>query len=205
MGYRSLTFDDGGLSISLGNTKLGNVPNFNISPGAACVNPEMCKGTFEGRKYNCYSVKAARLYPNVRRAWRRNLLLCKNYQARTKRQLHGFFQTTKPHYFRIHSAGDFFSQAYFDMWANLAQDNRFCKMLAFTKAFNLNMRRRPRNLRIVRSIMPKQKLANVPAGARAFAGKRPKHGRIFECVGSCEHCKHCWNMGPADNVFFALH
>ena len=42
---------------------------------------------------------------------------------------------------RIHAAGDFFSQAYFDMWLEIARENPHIEMWAYTKSLNYWVKR----------------------------------------------------------------
>jgi hypothetical protein len=192
--------------ISDGNTKLGKLPNFSLSPVLSCPNCKDCSGTWQGKKFSCYANKATRLYPSARKAWSDNLFACEFDLESVEKQIVQYLELNRPIIFRIHSAGDFFNQQYLDMWIRIAKRFSDVKFLAFTKAYKLNYRTKPRNLKIIYSVMPATKLSDVPRGTRAYAGKRPiTNKRIFDCPGNCENCGICWNLNSSENVFFKLH
>jgi len=195
------------ISISLGNTKLGKIPQFNLAPKLSCQNSKYCSGVFEGRKFECYAIKAWRQYADTRKAWTKNIKLCHTRLSLVEDELRQYFDRSRPKWFRIHSAGDFFSQEYLDMWLRLATTYQDIKFLAFTKAYGLNFSRAPKNLKVVYSVMPETPLADVPVGSRAYAGPVPQlvSGRLFSCPGTCEGCGVCWNLRDYEHVHFDLH
>ena len=192
--------------ISPGNVKLGKLANFSLSPVWSCPNCKDCSGTFEGKKYSCYANKAMRLYPSARKAWSDNHIACEYDLASVEKQIVQYMELNSPITFRIHTAGDFFSQTYLDMWKRIAKQFPQTQFLAFTKAYKLNFIGRSRNFKVIYSVMPTTRLSDVPRGTRAYAGKRPiTKKRIFDCPGNCSNCGVCWNLKTSENVFFPLH
>jgi hypothetical protein len=194
------------LTISSGNSKLGKIPNFSLPPRKSCPNCKHCSGTYNGHKYSCYADKAMRMFPSAKQAWEKNLRQCKRDLAGSRRQLETWLHKHKPKWFRIHVAGDFFSQEYLDMWLWIAKAFPNTKFLAFTKSFHLDFGSKPRNLKIIYSIMPTTPKADAPRGSRAYAGPMPKTTqRVFLCPGNCETCAVCWNLKSTEHVHFDLH
>jgi hypothetical protein len=194
------------ITISKGNVKLGKLANFSLPPVVSCPNCKDCKGIYKGRKYSCYANKAMRLYPSAKNAWYNNFEACTESLENVERQICEFLRKNLPPIFRIHTAGDFYSQDYVAMWIRIAKRFSDVKFLAFTKAYKLNYRTKSRNLKIIYSVMPATKLSDVPRGTRAYAGRRPiTNKRIFDCPGNCENCGICWNLTASENVFFELH
>ena len=194
------------ISISLGNAKLGNIPQFNLPPRKSCPNCKHCSGIWDGHKYSCYADKALRIYPTVSKCWNRNLKACRKNLDNVYTDIVEYLQTSKPEWFRIHSAGDFYSQEYLDMWIRITKEFPDVRFLAFTKSFHLSFRSKPRNLKVIYSIMPTTPKAGVPRGSKAYAGPIPKtKQRVFECPGNCETCAACWNLRPNEHMHFLLH
>ena len=192
--------------ISPGNNKLGKLANFSLTPVLSCPNCADCSGTWQGKKYSCYANKAMRLYPSARKCWSDNLFAAENHLESVEFQISEYLCKTMPPIFRIHTAGDFFSQDYLDMWKRIAKLFPEIKFLAFTKAYHLNFIGRSRNFKVIYSVMPTTRLSDVPNGTRAYAGKRPiSKKRLIECPGNCANCGVCWNMKTSENVFFPLH
>jgi hypothetical protein len=93
------------LKISLGNTKLGKIPNLNLPPIKTCVPGVPCIS-------DCYSLKAWNQYPNVREAWQSNLDLYNKDPERYFNELLSFVAKKRPKVFRVHSAGDMPDESY---------------------------------------------------------------------------------------------
>ena len=204
MGHQ--TYKTENISLSMGNTKLGSIPQFNLPPGLSCPNCKHCAGTYNGHKYACYAQKAYRQYDIVRQAWNRNLQACKRNLETVQQEIEEYLGKYAPKWFRIHSAGDFYDQEYLNMWIDVARAYPKTRFLAFTKSFHLDFRRKPRNLKIVYSVMPTTPMTTVPRGSRAYAGDSPDiKARVFECPGSCENCAVCWNLKSNEHVHFDLH
>lgn len=112
----------------------GVVYEWNLPTGTTCPFALECKvtvdrmtGKFDVKKgaYRCYAASPER-FPGVREHRWRNFEYVKNG---------GIPELPKDcKSLRIHAAGDFFNQAYFDMWINLASSNPEVEMWAYTKS-----------------------------------------------------------------------
>ena len=130
------------------------VITFSLPSGFACpgaldclsrANRETGKVTDgEQTVFRCFQASAEALYPALREmVWR-------NFEA--IRELKNDFtaiaeliETSLPMYFnvcRVHIGGDFFSQAYFDAWLEVAKRNPSRKFYAYTKSLNFWLARK---------------------------------------------------------------
>lgn len=119
----------------------GTVYEWNLPTGHTCPHAVEClvkvdreTGKFdnESSEYKCYAASAER-FPAVRGNRWSNYAFVKNG---------GIPEIpTKCKSIRIHGAGDFFNQKYFDMWLELARNNPDVEFWAFTKSLNLWIKR----------------------------------------------------------------
>ena len=190
--------------ISMGNMKLGAIPNFSTPPGKTC-SPEACKTCF---RQGCYAVKAYRR-KNVKKAWDDNERAAREDLSGLEKVLTAFFQKpTAPRFFRVHVSGDFFSRAYAEMWSRVAASAPKTNFLAFTKYWdNVRGVEFPENFSLILSGWPG---CAIPADLRAdhFAadcvekGQTPPEG-AKECKGDCSECAFCWS--PDRDCYFHKH
>ena len=115
-----------------GNSKLAkSILIFDLPAVKTCPNCSACAST-------CYAVKTERRWRNVAH-WRDyNLeLVKKDLEGDTKllRMLCAQLSKEKPKYVRIHSSGDFFSQAYLDWWEAIAWTFPKTTFYAYTKMY----------------------------------------------------------------------
>ena len=112
----------------------GVVYEWNLPTGWSCpyakeclvkVNKETGKFTNESDSYRCYAASAER-FPGVRN------MRWNNFEFAKKGGIPVIPEKAK--HVRIHSAGDFFSQKYFDMWLQLCRDNPDVEFWAYTKS-----------------------------------------------------------------------
>jgi len=118
------------------NTKYyrGTVYEFNLPTGWSCpfaleckVNVDRITGKFDiaGGVYRCYAASPER-FPGVRKhRW-------DNYEAAKTLQIPEPPKNCTA--IRIHAAGDFFNQAYFDAWIEYARKHPQIEMWAYTKS-----------------------------------------------------------------------
>lgn len=112
----------------------GVVYEWNLPTGFTCPAALECKvkvdrntGKMDAYKgeYRCYAASAER-FPGVRSSrWN-------NYEYVLRGNTPQL--PTKCNALRIHASGDFFNQAYFDMWLKLAAENPHVEMWAYTKS-----------------------------------------------------------------------
>ena len=201
------------IRISLGNTKLGTIPQFNLTPVKSCLNCSECK------KY-CYALKSYRQYPDTRTAWDKNLHVCSNDLDTFKHEMRDFLTIYSPKYFRLHAAGDFFNQDYIDAWFKIIKEFPDITFLAYTKSYNnrsentyLKFNNIPKNLKLYFSIeqdnkLPKQKPKHVKY---AYIETDKRINNSFVCPATiadhtkitCNKCLRCFKGNK--NVVFNLH
>ena len=119
----------------------GVVYEWNLPTGTTCPFALECKvtvdrhtGKFDVYKgqYRCYAASAER-FPGVREhRW-------KNFEYVKSGGVPAIPSKCKS--IRIHSSGDFFNQAYFDMWVDLAKNNPDVEMWAYTKSIGYWVKR----------------------------------------------------------------
>jgi len=117
----------------------GVIPSFNITPIKSCPQRTLACVIY------CYALLGRFRFPSaMERLWI-------NYKA-TKRA--SFVEIISNQislavtYFRIHSAGDFYSQKYFDKWCEIARLNPRTQFLAYTRNYTLKTKRKPTNLKL---------------------------------------------------------
>jgi len=147
------------------NTKYytGVVYEWNLPTGHTCpfaleclvkVNRETGKFENKSNAYRCYAASPER-FPAVREHRWANFEWVKN--------------GNKPiipkgcKAIRIHASGDFFSQAYFDMWLEIARENPNVEMWAYTKSLNYWVRR----------------ISSIPANLTLTASMGGRHDQLI--------------------------
>ena len=125
------------------NTKYysGVVYEWNLPTGTTCPFALECKvsvdrltGKFDIKKgqYRCYAASPER-FPAVREHRWKNFEVVKNG---IKPEIPKDCKSI-----RIHAAGDFFNQDYFDMWVEIAKENPEIEMWAYTKSISYWVKR----------------------------------------------------------------
>ena len=158
------------LKFSNGNSKLAqNIFTFSLPAGYACPGAHNCKSqcvkTSKGYRlkdgpqcqFRCFAAIDEVLKPNVRALRWHNFNLLK---GKTKAELVKLIQTSLPHprwkfMVRLHVSGDFFSQAYFDAWREIARRNPKIVFYCYTKSLPFWIARLgsiPKNLRLSASL-----------------------------------------------------
>ena len=199
-----------GITISEGNSKLGTIANFSVTPGRTC-SAEACKTCLNG---GCYAMKSYRMYKNVRAAWDGNTDAAENDLQRMEMALNKYFDgMNAPRFFRIHVAGDFISVEYAEMWARVAASHPATNFLAFTKQWdNVRGIEFPSNFSLVLSAWPG---CTIPEDLRkrysvAWLNDGSNADEIpadaLECPGNCSTCGVCWSLAKRGlDVVFAKH
>lgn len=184
------------MSISSGNSKLGNIPNISLPPIKACENCAHCKS-------DCYALKAYRMYPSVRKSWDENLSYYNDSPLMYFVQIRAYLTDKKPSLFRWHVSGDILNQYYLNNMVSIAITFPDIKFLAFTKMFKLNYSKCPDNLSIVFSCwvgMTKPRQKKGVAGFYWLQDGKEKRipKKAIECFGSCENCGMCFNIAKLE-------
>ena len=159
------------LTFGIGNAKLSKtVGTFSLPAGWACPMAKACMSRTDlltgkitdgpDTVYRCFSASGECRATNVRYARHRNFDLIK--KARTVQRIANLIQRSLPtdvDKFRLHVSGDFFSEAYFKAWINIALNNEKIIFYAYTKCLSVWVKHRPLipgNFRLVASLGGKQ-------------------------------------------------
>lgn len=141
------------LKFGKGNAKLGkSVWTFSLPSGYSCPCALLClsKANRETGKikdgvateFRCFSASAEALYPAVRKQRWHNFEALKGLTREQMASLIELSLPVKANVVRIHIAGDFFSQAYFDAWLAVAKRNPSVLFYAYTKSLSFWLARR---------------------------------------------------------------
>lgn len=183
------------LKISKGNSKLGSIFNYSLPPGITC-------GAVPCFEAGCYARKSWNQYPNVRKAWQKNLDLYRNDPVEFFDQLYEFLVNKKPERFRIHVGGDLVDEPY---WYHLAQVLRSVpdtQFLMFTKRYDYPLGLAPENLALFLSTWPGYPLPSSPLPKTWLEEDPRKPDTYFRCPGECGACDYqCWENKHHDIVF----
>lgn len=195
------------ISISYGNSKMGNIPSVSLPPIVTCA-----KGCTCAKK--CYAAKLCRIYANTRKAYARNLDILKNDMDNYFIQVKAAAMVTK--YFRFHVSGDIYDMNYLDRMVKLAQELPGTTFLAFTKQYNfvnnfLQYAQIPDNLKIIFSEWPGMHMENphnLPVAHVIFKGSEPADDWKI-CGGNCSECAcrgvGCWELKKGEHIAFYEH
>ncbi len=135
------------LKFGKGNAKLGkNVYTFSLPSGFTCPGANECLSKSDkitgkitdGKqtKFRCFSASQEALYKNVREQRWYNFELLRNLDnTRMVNIIHDSIPK-KANIIRIHVAGDFFNQDYFDAWISVAELNETKLFYFYTKSLN---------------------------------------------------------------------
>ena len=198
------------------NSKLKEIPAFNLLPGCTCSAEArrtcMVDGCYAVKNACCHGYDVDKNY--CLNAWTENTVLAKRHVKRLERILDAWLTKNRPALFRIHSAGDFCSVEYARMWRRLAVKHPETRFLAFTKQFE-----------IVRHVYF-WKVANFELVLSGWTGVRipddlRKHYRCawcedgkedripadaIHCPGDCNHCQACWFLSQyGRDSYFTKH
>jgi len=204
MGYKSYKSYIGknGLQVSLGNTKTGHIPAISLTPVHSCRNGAPCSDV-------CYALKRYQQYPTVRNAWNRNLELAANRLPLFFDDVCTFVANKKPRFFRYHVSGDIPCQGYLYRMTRIARIHKKTRFLCFTKKYELDFSKAPKNLSIIFSIWPGLKKPRIKRGVSGFAylscdSRKPVDSIL--CPGNCENCGMCFDIAKVGKpVCFDLH
>ena len=181
-----------------GNKKLKNMLVYSHTPIKGCLDCSSCAST-------CYAVKSYRQYPNVKTAWDRNLDFAKNDVDTMAVHLYKQLKNTKQKVVRIHSSGDFISQAYVDMWADLVETFSHIKFDTYSKSterFDFSRINSLPNFNLVNSILPNgaknygslEYCNEAKDKFNSFICPATQKGSKVTCNDGCDYCVHSKNV-----------
>jgi hypothetical protein len=171
---------------------------------------------------NCYAKKAERLYPNVLMSRYENLEDTHNpkFVENMIAVIRGEVIKNKKFnsHFRIHEAGDFYSQKYLDDWMEIVFAFPKIKFLAYTKSFQLDFSHlnyfTVPNLEIVMSVWADTKMVEIPKEfPRSYVGAKREGVNDLPLVNclteklKCNRCNFkCWRLSKLKkNVCIEMH
>lgn len=203
-----------------GNSKLGTIPAWNVAPVVTCAGCAKKTCAVDG----CYAVKNMFAHGynyntnNVLKAWTDNTKLAFTDLDKLEKQLNIYFDfmemsITSAKFFRIHSAGDFFSVKYAEMWKRIAEKHTGIKFLAFTKQFDIIRKVDFSALENFSLVLSGWTGIEIPADLlekyhAAFCVEKGNTAPVdaLECPGNCDTCGMCWNLNKINsNVYFHKH
>lgn len=136
------------LKFSPGNAKLKHIPNVSLLSGWACPFANECFTKVDlktgkiidgpEQKFRCFSATQENVFTAVRNQRQHNFDLLR--KLKTSQEMVDLIQASLPvkkkdeKAIRIHVAGDFFSQNYFDAWLTIAKNNPDRIFYAYTKS-----------------------------------------------------------------------
>lgn len=150
----------------MGNAKLGKTTAiFSLPAGHSCAGALLCRSRADkitgkitdGSRtiFRCYAASAENLFNNVRKSRWNNF---EALQGKSKAEMVSLICESLPkrntELTRVHSSGDFFSQAYFDAWIEVARMNPEIIFYGYTKMVPFLVKRKydlPSNFRFVAS------------------------------------------------------
>lgn len=196
------------LSISNGNSKMGQIPSVSLPPIVTCKHCETCAK-------DCYASKLCKMRKTVRDAYNRNLDLLKVDRDEYFRQVKGACLMTR--YFRFHVSGDIVDSDYLDRMVKIARECKTTEILAFTKNYEavngyFETHRKPKNLHLIFSLpFDGAKIDNphnLPTAAVIFKGQAvPDNYKM--CGGNCTECAcrgvGCWELKNGETIAFHKH
>lgn len=138
------------LKFSKENSKLEGIISLSLASGWSCPFANVCFSKADpvtgkisdGKetKFRCFSASQESVYPNVRTSRHFNFNLMKGLKS--TEEMYNLIQSSLPKItrsgvgaiIRIHVAGDFFNQNYFDAWIAVAKNNPDRLFYAYTKS-----------------------------------------------------------------------
>lgn len=194
------------LTISMKNSKLGNIPNLSLPPWTTCDPDAPCRE-------KCYARKAYAHYARktVQPAWDGNLTF---YEEDPK----GFFDMVRLRcealvaegyrYFRWHVGGDVPDYAYAIGMQWVAFQVPKMQFLVYTRKTRFfleeDIKALP-NLTILKSVWLGEPLDPLRPCFQVVPKGTLEKDNPRRCPGKCDHCYACWNMTSGEYKQIELH
>ena len=198
------------VSISKGNTKMGEIASVSTLPFMTC--PSRCAETCGAA---CYAAKLANLRSNVLKSWARNTAMALYNPSEYWKQIDRAIKSVR--FFRFHVSGDIMNATYFAHMVEIARNNPHTEILAFTKQYEIVNNwvsencEIPENLHILFSGWTNLKPINpynFPETNIVEHGEKP-HDNWKMCGGNCFECAMnncgCWNAKHGETIAFNKH
>jgi hypothetical protein len=179
-----------------GNSKLSRkILCISLPPVKTCPNHGECHKT-------CYALKAWRMYPNVRKAWNRNLNASR--RADFIQVITDELEKAGETVVRIHPSGDFYDMWYFIKWIQIARlfpEKKFYAYTKNTEAFSYFLKEKwagywPSNFNLISSFIggslnygSEDYVRQLVSDYRAFVCPcTVKGGPKIICGEDCDYC-----------------
>lgn len=150
------------ISFQNGNAKLDGIVTFSIPSGHSCPGARVCLSKADRQTghitdgpettFRCFSASQEAGFPTVRRSRWNNFEALR--AAKTRQGMVAVILAALPAapLIRVHVAGDFFNQAYFDAWMDVARKRPESVFYAYTKSLAYWVQGEvPKNFRLVAS------------------------------------------------------
>jgi hypothetical protein len=198
------------LKFAKGNAKLGkNTAIFSLPAGHTCTGAKDCLARAhkvtgkitDGKdiKFRCYAASGENLFRNIRISRWRNFEMLKGKSVKDMADLIDASLPMKNiKLVRIHSSGDFFSQAYFDAWLDVARRNPGLIFYGYTKALPFWIYRRgvlPANFKLVASYGGKFDFLIKPNKLKSATVFEYHHEADAAGLEVDHDDSHCWRDG----------
>lgn len=197
------------ITISKGNSKLGDIPSVSLPAIKTCGNVPC--------KKKCYAKRLAARRANVGMSWEKNWNVLMSDPDTYWREVEASIKMSR--FFRFHVGGDIPDVGYLQHMFSVARRNKHCKILCFTKKYDLVNgylsagARKPANLLLVFSVWPGYECKNphhLPeAHVRMRDGTTTAPSNASECGGNCAECgltdSGCWVLKKGQSVVFNEH
>lgn len=136
------------VTISKGNTKMGNIPNFNTLPGnkplrmkdgMLLTNINGTCGKHCGECFHdCYAVRFIKVHHNVCvKSYAANTIIMRHNPDKLRNALKEYCNKNIVKYFRFHTSGELESVEQFQLYCDIAKDNGDVIFYIYTKAFDI--------------------------------------------------------------------
>lgn len=151
------------LTFAVGNAKLGKeITTFSLPSGYTCPSAHFCLSKAdrvtgkvsdgEQTQFRCFSASQEAVFPSVRLSRWNNFEALKIFGSNYL-EIANLIEKSLPKQdiVRLHVAGDFYSQAYFDAWIQVAKNNPSKVFYAYTKSLNYWIKRKneiPENFKL---------------------------------------------------------
>lgn len=198
------------VKISQGNSKMGNIPSISLPAGLTCRTDCECNK-------KCYAKRLERLRPSVRAAYQNNYELYLSDKDTYWREIEGSIMMSR--FFRFHVSGDIIDDDYLRRMIAIANNNRHCEILCFTKKYDIvneyieDGGQIPENLHLIFSVwrnLECDNRFNLPTShVRYKDGTTTASDSAVECSGNCTECAMtdggCWTLKFGEEVVFDEH